>query len=705
MNPAGAPSSKPRRSPVSDWYVFFLDLGFLLLIFGCAVLITAVLPNISPAVRVGLIALSALVLWPIRRGLLGQIEKAPGHSFEKSLRRGRRGPSDPRFATGDPVADFLRRIGEKFSPTHVHLFLLQADGKTFAAATTAVDFSADGDLAQNLSSGTETRVLGSEPPADLFGDRARLFTLGARSVVALRKSGHLAGFVVLGPQARGRDYTEEDLSQLRAWAGRAMAADSGEKNASVDPRNALFPISRIIHSAADLDVLLELLQSQTLRLVPARSFRIALAGDVPAALSYAYYSEDGMRRKAREGAPFAIDEDLAGEVVRTGQTLLTADYAEACQVRNLLQREKTGAWVGVPLTAGATVTGAMILARNEPFQDADRFVLESIAAHAGPAISRLLLERQSIRRAELLEALVRASRRIAGAQDGRTLAGVILSGARDLFPCQAAFLLLPDPCGDWFVSRQDGLADETDSLPSLTADHPFTRPAAGDRSNDVALLPDDDSFRQAMLEHGMAFHRGASIPLRRKEKLIGWIALWNPSPSAVFHSDEETLFQQYAATAAAALGASDGGGKSGAPTAAIAEELASLQNLDRELNSASDRPQAVGITLDWAIRYTESSAGLAAGMDGDQFEVSAVRGYPESLAPEIGSLFPSEFDGLADAVRSGRAVLRAAGAPSSHGLLPATQAVLLVPIRRNVQTTGILLLESEFGGRFFIRPN
>jgi signal transduction histidine kinase len=632
--------------------------------------------------------------------LLGQIEKAPGHSFERSLRRGQRGPTDSRSAPGDPVADFLRRIGEKFAPAHVHLFLLQADGKTFAASTTEVDFSADGDLAQNLSSGTETRVIGSEPPADLFGDRARLFTLGARSVVALRKSGQLAGFVVLGPRARDRNYTEEDLSQLRAWAGRAMAAETREKNISVDPRDVLLPISRIIHSAADLDVLLELLQSQTLRLVPARSFRIALAGDASATLSYAYYSEDGTRRKAREGAPFAIDEDLAGEIVRTGQTLLTADYAEACQIRDLPQREKTGAWAGVPLPAGATILGALILLRNEPFQAADRFVLESIAAHAGPAISRLILARKSARRTELLEALVRASRRIAGARDGRTLAGVILSGVRDLFPCQAAFLLLPDPCGDWFVSRQDGMADETESLPSLTADHPFTRPASGDRPNDVAHLPDDDSFRQAMLEHGMPFHRGASVPLRRMEKLIGWIVLWNPSPSAVFQSDEATLLQQYAATAAAALGASDGGGKSGAPTAAIAEELASLQNLDRELNSASDRSQAVGITLDWAIRYTESSAGLAAGLDGGQFEVSAVRGYPESLAPEIGSLFPSEFDGLAEAVRSGRAVLRAAGGPSALGLLPATQAVLLVPIRRNVQTMGILLLESESADAF-----
>jgi signal transduction histidine kinase len=700
MNPAGEHSSNPRRSPVSDWYVFFLDLGFLLLIFGCAVFITAVLPDISTAVRVGMIALSALILWPIRRGLLGQIEKTPARSSGNSLRHEKTGRAGTSAAPGDQFADFLNRIGERFSPAHVHLFLLQTDGKTFTSSTTDVVFSTDGDLAQNLASGTETRVIGPEPPADLFGDRARLFTLGARAVVALRKDGRLGGFAVLGPRGGDRKYSEEDLTQLRSWAGRAMAAEAQEKNIYADSRDALLLLSRIIHSAADLDVLLELIQSQTLRLVPARSFRIALAGEASSILSYAFYSEDGTRRKAREGVPIPIEEDLAGEVVRTGETLLTEDYSEACRIRNLPQRERAGAWVGIPLPAGASVIGALVLLRDEPFGEADRFLLESIAAHAGPALSRLMLERLSARRSELLGALVRATRRIAGTPDRETLTGVILSGAKDLFPCEAAFLLLPDPCGAWVVARQDGLAEETDGLPSLGSDHPFTRPSAGERPNYIALLPDDDPFRQAVWENGSDFLRAASFPLRRKEKLMGWIVLWNPSQGAALPAQEENLMQEYATTAAMAISAAGRDGQPGASAAAMADELASLQHLDQDLNSASDRLQAMAITLDWAVRYTESAAGLAAGLDGDQFNVAAVRGYPEPLAPAIGSHFPAEFGALADAVHSGRAVLRSTEGSSSPGLLPGGKTILLVPIRRNVQTMGVLLLESELANAF-----
>jgi signal transduction histidine kinase len=695
MNTAGERPSDPRRRPVSDWYVFFLDLGFILLVFGCAVLSFAVFPALSLAARAGVLVLSVLILWPVRRLLLGQIEKAPGRSAGDSPRRPGSDPSGSGPAVKDPIPDFLLRIGEKFSPSHVHLFLPQPDGKTYAAATTNVTFSADGDWIQNLSSGTETRIIGAEPPSDLFGDRARLFTLGARAAVALRADGRLAGFVVLGTRERGRNYSEDDLTQLRSWANRAMAAAARGTDGLSDSRELLLPLARIIHSIADLDVLLELLQSQILRIIPARSFRIALAGDPPSMLSYAIYSEAGVRRKAREGILFSAAGDLAGEVLRTGETLLAEDYSEICRIRRLPQREPPGAWAGIPLAAGADVLGVLILLRDAPFRERDRLLLESIAAHAGPAISRILLQRESVRHMELLGSFLRWSRRIAGAPDGGTLAAAILSGARELIPAPAAFLLTPDPCGAWVVARQSGLAEESDGLPALGPDHPFTRLSPEDRPNIILRLPDEDPFLQALRNAGFDFHSAFSVPLRQKEKLVGWIVLWNPTQGAVLSAQEETLIQAYAAAAVAGLSAAGRNGQSGASATALADELASLQHLDQELNSASDRFQAMAIILDWAVRYTESAAGLAAGLTGDQFEVAAVRGYPPEIAPEIKSRFPPEFGGLADAVQTGRAVVRAAYGSSRPGLLPGGKTSLLVPIRRNVQTMGVLLLESE----------
>jgi signal transduction histidine kinase len=695
MNSAGDRSSNPRRRPVSDWYVFFLDLGFILLIFGCAVLSLAAFPAASLAVRAGMLALSALILWLVRRALLGQIEKTPARPLDISFRSRKTAPSGIDADGEDPVREFLRRIGERFSPAHIHLFLLQPDGKTYSAATTTVAFSADGDWVQNLSSGTETRVIGPEPPADFFGDHARLFTLGARAAVALRKSGRLAGFAVLGPRPRGVNYSDEDLSQLRLWANRAMTAATREKNPQSAARDLLLPLSRVIHSAADLDVLLELLQSQILRLIPARSFRIVLAGDAPATLTYALYSDDGVRRKAREGVSFSAADDLAGEVVRSGESLLAEDYSEACRIRKLPQRDPPGTWAGIPLPAGADIAGAFILQRDAPFGEGDRLLLESIAAHAGPAISRILLRRHSIRRTELLGLFQRWTRRIAGAPDLATLSAVILSGARELIPSPAAFLLLPDPCGAWIVARQSGLTEGADGFPALGPDHPFTRLAVEDRPNSIAFLPDEDPFLQAMRSSGADFQCALSFPLRQKEKLTGWIVLWNPVQGAALPGEEETLMQTFATVAVAGLSAAGHDGKADPSAAALADELASLQRLDQELNGALDSFQAMAITLDWAIRYSDSAAGLAAGRTGEQFEVAAVRGYPPESAPEIKSRFPSEFEGWTEAVQTGRAVLRTAEGSARPGLLPGGKSLLLVPVRRTLQTIGMLLLESE----------
>ena len=108
---------------------------------------------------------------------------------------------------------------------------------------------------------------------------------------------------------------------------------------SADTRALLLHLSQIFHSTSDLDVLLELICYQTLRRIPAVSFRIALTEENADALSYAYYSENGIRRSDREGIPFPLSEDLAGRVVGSGQPLVMEDYSEACRADGLPERE------------------------------------------------------------------------------------------------------------------------------------------------------------------------------------------------------------------------------------------------------------------------------------------------------------------------------------------------------------------------------
>ena len=469
--------------------------------------------------------------------------------------------------------------------------------------------------------------------------------------------------------------------------------------AAGDSPNLLFSLSQFMHSTSDLGILSELVGTQTLRRIPASSLRIALAEPGASFLSYVYYSESGCRRSEREGVPFPGDEDLAGEVVRTGRTL-AADYSQACRERGLPEREPYAAWAGAPLPSGSAVVGALVLLRDTPFSGAERSLLESIAMIAGPAIDRARLAGESTRVTERLAALPRASRRILGSADGKTLGDAILAGARELLPCRAAFLLLPDSSGGWSMDRHSGLPEAPADFPAIGMDHPLVRPAAGDHPVFLDRLPEEDAFGSAAGAAGLPFRSAVSLPLRRKEKILGWIFFWNPLRPLPPNPSDERMLGELSSVAVAALEADRPQPPPGSAAVNLVEELSSLQRLDQELNSASDPSGAMAITLDWAIRYSEAPAGLAVLAVDGSFEVAAADGYPDAARPDARARPPMDPAHFSKALQSGKAVLVRSQESVSPGLLPGGKSALFLPIRRNEQNLGVLLLESGSAGAF-----
>ncbi len=468
-----------------------------------------------------------------------------------------------------------------------------------------------------------------------------------------------------------------------------VTGDSG------DSKDLILRLAQTFHSTSDLDILLELISSQILRRIPAVSFRIALAVENSDALSYAYYSENGSRRTDREGPPFPGPEDLAGVVVRTGRVLVMENYSDACRIHGLPEREPPTAWAGFPLSAGAAIIGAILLMRDAPFTQSEQSLLASLAGIAGPAIAKARLEKEASRQEALLANLLRASRRILGTAERDQLSDSILAGARELLPCQAALLLLPTPSGLWYLARQSGAQDLPGDFPPVGLDHPFIKTAAGDQLTIVDHLAEDDPFHSLTQQGGSPFLGALSLPLRVKERIPGWIVFWNPLRSTPPQETERIMLCEYAVLAAAALEKNFSRAPIDAQSAALAEELISLQNLDRELNSVSDPAEAMAITLDWAVRYADAAAGLAVLVMEESLEIEAAIGYPEGTGPEEKSRLPFDSVGFQEAIRSGEPVLRRAEGPVAPGVLSTGATCLFLPIRRNTQTLGALLLESD----------
>jgi signal transduction histidine kinase len=573
MNSAAGRPIEPRRNPISDGYGFVLDAGYVLLVVGCTLLLSAVFPDAHPLLPAGFLVLCALLLLPAWQWL-------------------------------------RRRIGVPFPENALP-----------PPATDAAEKSV------------------AKPP-------------------------------------RGR---------------------AGSPN---DPPDWLLHLALIFHSTSDLDLLLELIASQILRRIPAVSFRIALTEETANTLSYAYYSESGVRREDREGCPFPATEDLAGVVIRDGQSLIIDDYSEACRTHDLPEREPPAAWAGLPLSAGASVIGAILLARDSPLTPAEQGMLESIAELAGPAIAKTCLEKETGRRSAQLTSLLHASRRVVGTADRDHLTDSILTGARELFPCPAAFLLLPSPSGLWTLARPSGEVEVPADFPPIGIDHPLAKATAGEGLTFVNSLPENDPFHFLSPKGGRPFQCAVSLPLRAKERICGWIVFLNPPRQAPPRESERLLLHQFAALAVAALELVRPRMHAESGSSALAEELISLQNLDQELNSAPSPAEATAITLDWAVRFTEATAGLAVLLVEETLEIQAAIGYPETTRPEEKNRLPLDSAGFKDCLRSGEAVLRRTAGSLPPGLLAAGKAALFLPIRRNTRTLGALLLESDSADAF-----
>jgi signal transduction histidine kinase len=129
---------------------------------------------------------------------------------------------------------------------------------------------------------------------------------------------------------------------------------------------------------------------------------------------------------------------------------------------------------------------------------------------------------------------------------------------------------------------------------------------------------------------------------------------------------------------------------------AYLEELAVMQSIARELNATLDVNRAMRITLEWAMRQSEADAGLVGAVEEDGIRIMAAQGYSTELTPYQGAHLPIELPAIQEAVQSGQLQrLNAAEVGDSiAGLLATSQSQIVVPICREAEVIGVLLLES-----------
>ncbi len=126
------------------------------------------------------------------------------------------------------------------------------------------------------------------------------------------------------------------------------------------------------------------------------------------------------------------------------------------------------------------------------------------------------------------------------------------------------------------------------------------------------------------------------------------------------------------------------------------DELHTIQRIDRELNASLDVQRVMQITLEWAIRRSMADAGVIGMVTSDALRVIATHGYGAASGILHNGYIPLNVPTIQTALQSGELQLQQFDQQNdAFRLVPTGQCQLVLPIRREQQVIGLLLLESN----------
>jgi signal transduction histidine kinase/putative methionine-R-sulfoxide reductase with GAF domain len=691
--------------------------GYALLVTGVSLLLTEPATHDLPALVTGAIVFFlALAFSPVKDGL----QKAVNTVFF----RGRQVYEDriqsfsSELTVTVDIAEILRvlraYIKNSVQPSRMHIFIYDPLSEQYLAVvdesgrrTTDLSILATSPLAQLLNAQRRSLFMNSpeELPEDLKPEQARLSLLGANVFVPLPGRQRLAGWVALGSRLSGEAYTSREIAFIELLGDQAaVALERAQVVQTMENRvremNVLARVAQGINITPVLDDILELIYAQTAQIIPSDDFHILLQDQATGELEEIFYVENNERYTKNENQPLNGNAFLEQEVIRQRRYILTDDYTQECQKRGI-HANRTGlyAWAGVPLNAGAETIGAISAAKRDSLVTYTREqlnLLQAIADQAAGAIVKARLLQETERRARQLASLNEVSRQLTSTLDLNPLLDGILQNAVDILETDAGSLfLLDEQTGELVVKAATGpVAQELIGM-RLPADVGVVGRAVNDRQVMVIneVTDRDDWYSVVDQRTGYTTRRLLAIPLLVKEDVIGAIEVVNKRDDSPFTRGDQDLLEAFARQAAMAIQNSRLFTSTDQALAARVEELSVMQRIDRELNTSLDTSRAMRITLEWALRQSNTDAGFVGIIMEQGLQVMASEGFDSILGESNENIIPIKRYGLDEVIFSGMAQQYRLE-EASEKLLVSAQTRIVIPIRRETNTMGLLLLES-----------
>lgn len=559
----------------------------------------------------------------------------------------------------DITKAFFQILDENVSPSAVFIFLKESrDGDYVAHASnpsskhTDLRFAANSPMIALLKENADPVSLqpGQPWPDLLWVDRARLNLLRTYVIAGMRGSDSMSGFVILGaPQAKPMyDYDDVHfisnvVNQLAISTERSQVIASLERR--VNELNVLSQVSKAVNFDIERDDLLELISTQTEKLIPASYFFIVLYDASLGDLTFAFYLHDGERLEEHENVRWDLGMDLFSEVVRTGRSLRVSDYRQAMQQRRATLEsvpDRIRAWMGVPLAGKNETLGLIALGKTDStaeFTDEQFRILGDICVLAATSMENANLFNETRIRERQLTVLNDISRRLVATEsDVEKLLELIMNSAVDILEAEAGSLLLTASDGSGDLEFRVVIGGSGEGLVG-------TRMAAGQGIvgqvvetiepkivNDVANDPNHKSGVASDFEAKALL----AVPLIAKNEVIGVLEVVNKKNGLPFQGEDTELLTTFAGQAAVAIENARLFELTDQQLEDRVKELEMLERMDAELNRTLDLYEVSDITVRWATTVLKADAGVLGIIhEGEDFiEVTCTRGYEEEDKPE-----------------------------------------------------------------------
>ncbi len=547
-------------------------------------------------------------------------------------------------------------------------------------------------------------------------EKARLEALGVVLCIPLHAKEQLIGWLALGPKLSGDLYSQDDLAFLSALADQtSLVIQSArlheETQQKVRELALLFRASTAISASLEIGEVWSTLAQRMAQIVDATSVHVYECNMEEQTSSviaeYAGHRASEKERVSHLGETFPLGESpitrgalLARRPLSIGLSDPTTGEGDRARLLRLGGRTA----LIIPLMVRDRVIGFVDLCesrRDRQFTEGEIRLCQTVANQAIIAVEKAGLFQEERKRALQLQTVREVSQKIVSILNLDELLAQVVELIQQRFGYYHVQVFLNNPDNQWTVFRAGtGRAGEV----MVKEGHQLKIGEEGIigwvASSGEFLLTNDVSKEPRFLPHPALPDTKAelAIPLPLGERILGVLDVQSERVDAFEESDLFVL-QSLGDQVAIAIENARLYTMTDQALAKRLEELAIMQEIDRQLNAILDYDRVMDFTLDCAIQMTGANGGLIGVVVQEQggMQLLATRGYPREHGPSTEQLWPIDRGIVGRVVRTGQPVLASdvAQDPDYVSAISETRSQLTVPIRREDRVRGVISVESS----------